>query len=213
MCELINFFSVQVIELIDFARIRGIRVIIEVDTPAHAGNGWTWGPDEGFGDLAVCVNERPWSVYCGEPPCGQLNPENPHVYDVLETLYGDLIDLGTDEEIFHLGGDEVNLECWSDSLVRSRKGPEPVNSFKTPPASNYSDLHDLWGDFTLKALNRLMKARDTPERKEKRKDRKNDALKNIILWSSNLSRRPYLQKYFDKNKVKTAKCLIQIINL
>jgi len=41
----------------------------------------------GLGELAVCINERPWSLYCGEPPCGQLNPENPNVYDVLEKIY------------------------------------------------------------------------------------------------------------------------------
>ncbi|CAH2015400.1 unnamed protein product [Acanthoscelides obtectus] len=32
--------------LVEFARLRGIRVLLEVDTPAHAGNGWTWGPKE-----------------------------------------------------------------------------------------------------------------------------------------------------------------------
>lgn len=37
----------EVSALVDFARVKGIRVILEVDTPAHAGNGWTWGPQEG----------------------------------------------------------------------------------------------------------------------------------------------------------------------
>lgn len=37
----------EVTALVDFARVNGIRVILEVDTPAHAGNGWTWGPEEG----------------------------------------------------------------------------------------------------------------------------------------------------------------------
>lgn len=37
----------EVSALVDFARVNGIRVILEVDTPAHAGNGWTWGPQEG----------------------------------------------------------------------------------------------------------------------------------------------------------------------
>lgn len=37
----------EVTALVDFARVKGIRVILEVDTPAHAGNGWTWGPQEG----------------------------------------------------------------------------------------------------------------------------------------------------------------------
>ncbi|CAH1107324.1 unnamed protein product [Psylliodes chrysocephalus] len=163
--------------LVEFARIRGIRVLLEVDTPAHVGNGWAWGPTEGLGELAVCINERPWSMYCGEPPCGQLNPENPHVYDILEKLYKDLLDLSGETEIFHLGGDEVNLECWSQHIQR------------TSTVYNYTDLHELWGDFTIKALNRLTAANGGTK------------FPYVILWSSKLTKRPYLMKYLDKNQV------------
>ncbi|XP_018567795.1 probable beta-hexosaminidase fdl [Anoplophora glabripennis] len=167
----------EVKALVEFARVRGIRVVLEVDTPAHAGNGWTWGPQEGLGELAVCVNERPWSMYCGEPPCGQLNPENPNVYDVLEKLYRDLLDLSSEYEIFHIGGDEVNLECWAQHLQKSNT------------LYNYTDLHDLWGEFTVKALNRLYAANG------------NKKVPYVIVWSSKLSKRPYLTKYLDKSNV------------
>lgn len=30
-------------EIADFARVRGIQIITEIDAPAHAGNGWDWG--------------------------------------------------------------------------------------------------------------------------------------------------------------------------
>ncbi|KAF2880772.1 hypothetical protein ILUMI_25400 [Ignelater luminosus] len=164
-------------EIVDFALVRGIRVIIEVDTPAHAGNGWTWGPQENLGELAVCVNEQPWSLYCGEPPCGQLNPQNPHIYDVLEKLYKDILELSNETEIFHLGGDEVNLECWSQHLKWE-------GSF-----ANYTDLHDLWGDFTLKALKSLANANGGRRPS------------HVVVWSSNLSKRPYTAKYLDKNNI------------
>lgn len=164
-------------EIVDFARVRGIRVYIEIDAPAHAGNGWTWGPEEGLGDLAVCVNERPWSVYCGEPPCGQLNPENPHVYEILEKLYKYLIELTGEDELFHIGGDEVNLECWGQYLHR-------VTS-----SYNYTDLHMLWGDFTKKALERLKRANSGRQ------------MKNVVVWSSNLSKRPYVERYLNKEVV------------
>ncbi|XP_060530848.1 probable beta-hexosaminidase fdl [Cylas formicarius] len=167
----------EVKALVEFARVRGIRVLLEVDTPGHAGNGWTWGPEEGLGELAVCVNERPWSLYCGEPPCGQLNPENPKVYDVLEKIYRDLIELSGENEIFHLGGDEVNLECWAQHLQ------------KTNTLSNYTDLHELWGEFTVKALGRLQHANG------------GEKVPNVIVWSNKLNKRPYITKFFDKESI------------
>ncbi|XP_031354596.1 probable beta-hexosaminidase fdl isoform X2 [Photinus pyralis] len=164
-------------DVVDYARVRGIRVVIEIDTPAHAGNGWNWGPTESLGDLAVCVNQQPWSAYCGEPPCGQLNPTNPNMYNVLEKLYKDILDLSEETEIFHLGGDEVNLECWGREVKWNN------------PKTNYTDLHDLWGVFTLKALERLKNANG------------GRLPKYVVMWSSNLSKKPYTSKYLNKHNI------------
>lgn len=30
-------------DLADYARIRGVRIVVEIDSPAHAGAGWQWG--------------------------------------------------------------------------------------------------------------------------------------------------------------------------
>lgn len=99
-------------EIVDYARVRGIQVIAEIDAPAHAGNGWDWGPKHGMGELSLCINQQPWNFYCGEPPCGQLNPKNNNTYLVLEKLYQELLELTGPVDFFHMGGDEVNLECW-----------------------------------------------------------------------------------------------------
>ena len=48
--------------MINYAKIRGVRVLPEFDAPAHVGNGWQWGEAEGKGRLAVCVNQEPWQV-------------------------------------------------------------------------------------------------------------------------------------------------------
>lgn len=99
-------------EIVDYARVRGIQVITEIDAPAHAGNGWDWGPKYNMGELSLCINQQPWNFFCGEPPCGQLNPKNNNTYLVLEKLYEELLELSGPVDMFHLGGDEVNLECW-----------------------------------------------------------------------------------------------------
>lgn len=98
----------QVEDLIKYANIRGVRVIIEIDSPSHVGNGWQWGSEVGLGDLAVCLNQQPWRQYCIQPPCGQLNPANKNVYNVLGDLYNDMIDMLPQNEAFHMGGDEVS---------------------------------------------------------------------------------------------------------
>lgn len=126
------------------ARLRGIRVVIEIDAPAHVGRAWSWGPSAGLNDLAYCIEEQPWDIYCGEPPCGQLNPLNPHVYKILETIYAEIIELTGVDDVFHLGGDEVRLACWQkyiegyptelwlQFMEHSKKALVRANGRKTP---------------------------------------------------------------------------------
>ncbi|XP_014364586.2 probable beta-hexosaminidase fdl [Papilio machaon] len=145
------------------ARLRGIRVLLEVDAPAHVGRAWAWGPQAGLGNLAFCVEVEPWSAYCGEPPCGQLNPRNPHVYEILERIYAEIIELTGVDDIFHLGGDEVSERCWSQYF-------------------NDTDPMDLWMDFTRRAMRALERANG------------GKAPEMTLLWSSRLTRSPYLER-------------------
>lgn len=103
--------------LIQYALHRGVRVIIEIDAPSHAGNGWQWGPRYGLGDLAVCVNQQPWRSYCIQPPCGQLNPANQNLFRVLKDVYRDLTHMIPEGETLHMGGDEVRF-CVQSSFFR-----------------------------------------------------------------------------------------------
>lgn len=97
----------EVRAVVKHARLRGVRVLLEVDAPSHVGRAWSWGPAAGLGELAFCVEAEPWLAYCGEPPCGQLNPRNHHVYELLERVYAAIIRLTGVDDLFHLGGDEV----------------------------------------------------------------------------------------------------------
>ena len=59
----------------EYARVRGVKVLPEFDAPAHVGNGWQFAEDKHpeWGRLAVCVNKEPWQQFCVEPPCGQVS--------------------------------------------------------------------------------------------------------------------------------------------
>lgn len=76
-----------VAHLYRYARARGVRVLLEIDAPAHCSAGWAWGEEAGLGPLVVCAGQQPWRSFCIQPPCGQLNPANLAVYSVLRSLY------------------------------------------------------------------------------------------------------------------------------
>ena len=92
-------------EVIEFASNRAIRVIPELDVPGHT---FSWGLSTG---LVVCPNKQPWSRYCAEPPCGQLDITRNATYSFLEGLLSEQAAIFLDS-YFHLGSDEVNEHCY-----------------------------------------------------------------------------------------------------
>lgn len=101
----------------EYARIGGIRVLPEFDAPSHVGEGWQHFVDKNTGrGYLNCFKSTPWLQYCVEPPCGQLNPTVDGVYSVLGDLYEEYSQL-FDSDLFHMGGDEVSLQCWNTTEI------------------------------------------------------------------------------------------------
>ncbi|KAF8949308.1 hypothetical protein BGZ47_006845 [Haplosporangium gracile] len=88
---------------------RGIRVLPEFDSPGHAAS---WG--RAYPNLTVCLDALPHGTYAAEPPAGQLDPLEPFTYTVLDTLVKEWSGLFPDAQA-HIGGDEVNMNCWKTS--------------------------------------------------------------------------------------------------
>ncbi|XP_072943029.1 probable beta-hexosaminidase fdl [Epargyreus clarus] len=118
------------------ARLRGIRVLLEVDVPSHVGSAWDWQSHQGFGKLIHCDDKQPWNAYCADPPCGELNPRNSHVFTILESVYREILQLTGVDDIFHMGGDYISSKCCLEQF-------------------NSSDPAEIWLEFTRKALRRL----------------------------------------------------------
>ena len=86
--------------LVEFARLRGVRVVLEFDQPGHMG--------------AMC---KAYPQLCPSPPCSAsygsdvLDPSSaatlPAMQAVVDALVGATID-----SVLHLGGDEVGDACW-----------------------------------------------------------------------------------------------------
>nr|XP_029725741.1 chitooligosaccharidolytic beta-N-acetylglucosaminidase isoform X1 [Aedes albopictus] len=168
------YTAADVQDIVQYALARGVRVIPELDAPAHVGEGWE------KTNLTTCFNFQPWTKYCVEPPCGQLDPTKDKVYDVLEDIYREMNAMFTHSDVFHMGGDEVSLSCWNSSV-------EVQQWMKSQGwGLEESDFLKLWNHFQTKALERL--------------DKSLTDKRPIVMWTSRLTEEPYVDKYLDNDR-------------
>jgi len=167
-------------KIVNHGLIHGVRILPEFDQPAHCGEGWQWGPSKGMGNLAVCVKKEPWQNYCVEPPCGQLNPTNMKIYDVLGKIYKTYFDL-FNPDIYHAGGDEININCWNTTAE--------ITDWMTKNLGGLTEKHylELWGGFVKKSSKKMYEANGNKELP-------------LILWTSHMTDPRYLTKYLDPKK-------------
>ncbi|XP_034232030.1 chitooligosaccharidolytic beta-N-acetylglucosaminidase [Thrips palmi] len=163
-------------DVVEYARVRGVRVLPELDAPAHVGEGWQWVGH----NATVCFRAEPWQKFCVEPPCGQLDPTVDKVYDILGGLYRDMIDVFR-PDMFHMGGDEVNFHCWNTT--------ESILQWLAKQGANRTgdDFRKLWDHFQSRALQKLVEANNGKELP-------------VVLWTSGLTAPGKVDRYLDPKK-------------
>ena len=95
----------QVREVVAYARDRGIRVVPEFDSPAHA-TAWFVGYPELASGPGPYQIERKWGVF--DPA---MDPTRESTYVFLDVLIREMAELFPDA-YFHMGGDECNGKQW-----------------------------------------------------------------------------------------------------
>ncbi|XP_020257132.1 beta-hexosaminidase 2-like isoform X1 [Asparagus officinalis] len=99
--------------IVEYGMSHGVRVMPEIDTPAHTGS-WAGA----YPDIITCEDTfwlpsgSDWvDRLAAEPGTGQLNPLNPQTYEVVNNMIKDTVSLFP-ENFFHAGADEVTPACW-----------------------------------------------------------------------------------------------------
>eukprot|EP01059_Diplonema_ambulator_P022935 TRINITY_DN382_c0_g1_i1.p1 TRINITY_DN382_c0_g1~~TRINITY_DN382_c0_g1_i1.p1 ORF type:complete len:605 (+),score=248.79 TRINITY_DN382_c0_g1_i1:72-1886(+) len=153
----------DIAQLVEYATVYGVRLIPEIDQPAHARAGWEWGPEAGLGNLVVCNGANvDWTNSALEPPSGQFDITNDNVLTVLGEIYADLA-TSFGSTVFHIGGDEVivgsdgtGTSCWNNT-----EKAKSVVDWVVAHGYDRSDKetwYGLWRNFTMKSTSVLEKA-------------------------------------------------------
>ena len=97
-----RYSTADIADLVEYARQRGVRVMIEFDVPGHAAS---W-----------CVG---YPEVCPSPDCTMpLDPSSNATFDLMRLMWTEVTGGRSraglvPEDLFHLGGDEVDLGCWT----------------------------------------------------------------------------------------------------
>ncbi|CAL8126408.1 unnamed protein product [Orchesella dallaii] len=141
--------------VINGARLRGIRVILEFDTPGH-----THGFGRAFPELLTpCYGDGP----SGSPDAPNfpehagrenLDPTQNYTYNFMREFFTEIAQNVTRDSFIHLGIDEVYMGCWDPSH-------NPVIA-DFMIKNGYTDLHQVQEHYTLRHIEMVKSLGLTP---------------------------------------------------
>ncbi|BHF76429.1 hypothetical protein SprV_0501952700 [Sparganum proliferum] len=140
-------------QIVEFARVRGIRVIPEFDLPGHA-RSWAYAHPE---IVTRCYDNGRLTQFFGP-----LDPTRQETYAILQGIFTELVQVFPDLYI-HLGFDEFELGCWDSN-------PRIQNYMKM---NNIDSSLSLLKHFHIRLQNMIQ---DTARRTSR------DSRRHFIVW-------------------------------
>lgn len=115
--------------LIRVAELNAVKIIPEIDTPAHV-RSWGLAPEWRSKDITIkCAGGTGYN--------GQFDLSKPEVFKLAQDVVSEIDSLFKDSPFIHLGGDEVSSACWN---LR----PEIQNFMKLKNIKTYGELQMYW---------------------------------------------------------------------
>lgn len=96
-----TYSQADIAEILEFARQRGIRVVIEFDSPGHT---LSWG-------RAVDILTHCYTLDKPNGKFGPVDPSRSSTFEFFKRFFAEIANVFPDRYV-HLGGDEVGFDCW-----------------------------------------------------------------------------------------------------
>lgn len=133
----------DIAEIIEYARVRGIRVVPEFDSPGHT---QSWGPGVP-GLLAECYNKEGYP----DGTFGPIDPTKQQNYEFIRNFLQEVVSVFPDKYL-HLGGDEVSYDCWQSSpIIKEFMQQQNLTSYSQVEEYYMQRLVDIVKTFTKNA--------------------------------------------------------------
>ncbi|GAB6029724.1 hypothetical protein CHUAL_005444 [Chamberlinius hualienensis] len=130
----------EIKDIIDYARLRGIRVVAEFDTPGHT---LSWGASIN-NLLTECYNTTTNET---NGKYGPIDPSLPSTYTFLTDFFTE-VSFVFPEPYLHFGGDEVDFSCWESN-------PLITNFMKQMNITTYRQLESYYMTNLLDSVTEL----------------------------------------------------------
>ena len=128
--------------IVNYAKYRGIRTIIEFDTPGHTGS-WC----KGFPYPTICPNKTCVQHYEDTNPNDiALDPSTDDTYNIIDGIFSEIFNPNNiliNDNYIHLGADEVVYRCWEET-------PSITAWMNQMGFTNYDQVYEY---FVLRVIN------------------------------------------------------------